>query len=157
PMHRMFPYELREIVTARLPPLGMDVQPDALAHMIALSRGLPHYAHLFGQQAAKKALQSRKLIIDLSHIEAALPECIEETDQSVRNKYHEAPISPRAGNIYKEVLLAAALAQVDARGYFAPADLRKPMERLLAREEVLVSVFGQHLKNLCESDRGSIL
>jgi Cdc6-like AAA superfamily ATPase len=157
PMHRMFPNELRQIINDRLPSLGMDIQLDALAHMVALSRGLPHYTHLFGQQAAKKALQDRKLIVDLSHVDLAIPECIEQTDQSVRKQYHEATISPRAGNIYKEVLLAAALAQVDEMGYFAPADLRKPLEHLLGKEEVLVSVFGQHLKNLCATNRGRIL
>jgi hypothetical protein len=72
-------------------------------------------------------------------------------------QYHTATISPRKGNIYKEVLLAAALVQVDDLGYFAPADLRKPLAQFLEKDEVLVSLFGQHLKNLCEADRGKIL
>ncbi len=56
-----------------------------------------------------------------------------------------------------EVLLAAALAQVDDLGYFAPTDLRKSLAQLLGRPEAPVSLFGQHLKNLCEKDRGKIL
>jgi hypothetical protein len=118
---------------------------------------LPHYTHLFGQQAAKRALEERTLTIDIKHVEQAIPDCISATAQTIREQYHKATISPRKGNIYKEVLLAAALVQVDDLGYFAPADLRKSLAELLQREETNVSLFGQHLKNLCEEDRGSIL
>jgi Cdc6-like AAA superfamily ATPase len=156
PMHRMSPSELREIVSRRLPDLGMKIQQDALAHIVALSRGLPHYAHLFGQQAAKKALEDRKLTIDLKHVEDALPECISQTAQTVRAQYHLATTSPRQGNIYKEVLLAASLAQVDNLGYFPPVALCNPLAALLTRDAP-VSLFAQHLKNLSQEDRGGIL
>jgi DNA polymerase III delta prime subunit len=157
PMPRMNPEELRQIVEKRLPPLGMKIRGDAMAHIVSLSRGLPHYTHLFGQQSAKHCLEDRHLIVDIKHVEAALPACIGETAQTIREQYHKATLSPRKGNIYKEVLLAAALVQVDELGYFAPADLQKPLAAMLKREEAKVSLFGQHLKSLCEPDRGSIL
>src|SRR6266446_797437 len=135
PMQRMFPSELQEIINRRLPELAMDIQQDALAHVVALSRGLPHYTHLFGQQAAKMALKRRDLIIDSDHVEAAIPACIEQTAQTVREQYHKATISPRRGNIYKEVLLAAAWAEVDDLGYFAPAALRRPLAALLRKQD----------------------
>jgi hypothetical protein len=156
PIHRMQPSELRQIIVDRLPGLGLDIQPDALAYIVALSRGLPHYTHLFGQQAAKKALKQRRLLIDVSHVEAALPACIGDTDQTVREQYHAATLSPRAGNIYKEVLLAAALASVDDLGYFSPAALQAPLTVIL-HKPAKVSLFGQHLKTLCDSDHGNIL
>ena len=157
PMPRMFASELRQIIEDRLPSLGMNIQPDALAHIVALSRGLPHYTHLLGQQSAKKALEARELKVDLPHVELALSACIEQTNQTVRAQYHKATISPRRGNIYKEVLLAAALSEVDDLGYFQPAALKKPLGVLLNRIEAKVSLFGQHLKKLCEEDRGKIL
>jgi Cdc6-like AAA superfamily ATPase len=157
PMPRMNSDEMKEIIEKRLPRLGMKIRPDALAFIVGLSRGLPHYAHLFGQQAAKQALQSRNLTVDITHVEKALPACISETAQTIREKHHKATISPRAGNIYKEVLLAAALTQVDELGYFAPADLRRPLAQLLKRDDAPVSLYGQHLKALCEDDRGNIL
>jgi Cdc6-like AAA superfamily ATPase len=156
PMQRMLPSELREIVTRRLPDLGMKIQPDALAHIVALSRGLPHYTHLVAQQAAKRALEDRQLTIEIKHVERALPECIGQTAQTVREQYHKATLSPRQGNIYKEVLLAAALAQVDDLGYFAPKALREPLTALL-KKDAPVSLFAQHLKNLSQQDRGGIL
>jgi hypothetical protein len=157
PMQRMNPNELKEIVEKRLADLGMKIRPDALAYIVALSRGLPHYTHLFGQQSAKKCLEERALTVDIKHVEAALPACIGETAQTIREQYHKATISPRKGNIYKEVLFAASLSQVDDLGYFAPADLRKSLAELLKKSDAPVSLYGQHLKNLCEGDRGKIL
>jgi hypothetical protein len=105
----------------------------------------------------KKALEDRQLTVDIKHVENAIPACIDETAQSIREKYHTATMSPRKGNIYKEVLLAAALAQVDDLGYFAPTDLRRSLAAILNRPDAAVSLFGQHLKNLCEADRGKML
>jgi len=157
PMQRMNPDELKEIVEKRLPPLGMKIRADALAYIVSLSRGLPHYTHLFGQQSAKKALENHQLTIDIKYVEAAMPACIGETAQTIREQYHKATLSPRKGNIYKEVLLAAALVQVDDLGYFAPVNLRRPLGQFINDPDVKVSLFGQHLKNLCEKDRGEIL
>ncbi|HUC50547.1 MAG TPA: AAA family ATPase, partial [Xanthobacteraceae bacterium] len=156
-MPRMDSDEMKEIIEKRLPRLGMKIRPDALAFIVGLSRGLPHYAHLFGQQSAKKALEAHTLTIDIAHVEKALPACISETAQTIREKYHKATISPRAGNIYKEVLLAAALTQVDELGYFQPVGLRRTLAELMHRDDAPVSLYGQHLKVLCEDDRGNIL
>jgi DNA polymerase III delta prime subunit len=157
PMPRMNSEELKEIVEKRLPRLGMKITADALAYIVALSRGLPHYTHLFSQQAAVKALEMRSLIINIPHIERALLPSIGETAQTIRERHHRATTSPRKGNIYKEVLLAGALTQVDELGYFQPADLRRPLAQLLNRPDAPVSLFGQHLKTLCQEDRGNIL
>lgn len=155
PMPRMSRGELAQIIKDRLPKHGMSIADDALEHIISLSRGLPYYTHLFGQQAAKKALEAHSLRVTLQHLDAAIPECISHTGQTLGKQYHEATSSPRKDHIYKEVLLAAALAEVDNLGYFAPVDLERPLSALLGRE-VKVSLFGQHLKNLKEVDRGAI-
>jgi Cdc6-like AAA superfamily ATPase len=157
PMQRMFPSELRAIIDDRLKLIGMSIQGDAAAHMVALSRGLPHYTHLFGQRSSIAALRRKSLIVELDDIDQAMPDCIDQIDQMIRKQYHQATISPRQGNLYKEVLLAAALVPVDDLGYFAPADLQRPLAALLGQNETKVSLFGQHLKGLCEVDRGKIL
>lgn len=157
PMHRMFPSELREIIETRLTQLGMTIDPDALAYIVAMSRGLPHYTHLIGQRSAKVALERKCLNITLDHIDAAMPDAVTLIDQVIRRQYHQATLSPRQGNIYKEVLLAAAMSQIDDLGYFQPADLQKPLAEILGVAETKVSLFGQHLKNLCEEDHGGML
>ena len=156
-MQRMVSSELREIINARLCRVGMSIQPDALAQLVALSRGLPHYTHLFGQRSAKAALERHSIIVELDDIDTSMPDCIEQIDQVIRKDYHQATITPRRGNLYKEVLLAAALAPVDDLGYFAPADLRGPLKVLLGGADAPVSLFGQHLKNLCEDDHANLL
>jgi Cdc6-like AAA superfamily ATPase len=143
-MQRMNAAELREIIETRLAKLGMKIQPDALAHIVSIARGLPHYAHLLGQQSAKATLEDKSLIVEMTYVEKAIPECIRETAQTIREDYHKATMSPRRENIYKEVLLASALARVDDLGYFAPADLRAPLSALLDRDAP-VSLYGQHL------------
>ena len=157
PMHRMFSNEIREIIDTRLERLGMTIDPDAAAFIVASSRGLPHYTHLVGQRTAKAALERRTLNITLDDIDAAMPDAVGQIDQIIRRQYHQATISPRQGNIYKEVLLAAAMSPIDDLGYFQPADLQKPLADILGVKEAKVSLFGQHLKNLCEADHGCIL
>ena len=157
PMHRMFSSELREIVDKRLARLGMTIQPDAMAQIVAISRGLPHYTHLVGQRSAKTALTRQSLVVDLDDVDAAMPESVGQINQVIVRQYHQATISPRKENLYKDVLLAAALSQIDDLGYFAPADLQIPLARVMGRDETKVSLFGQHLKNLCEADHGRIL
>lgn len=157
PMHRMFSAELRQIIETRLERLGMTIDPDALAYIAASSRGLPHYTHLVGQRSAKAALERRSLNITLDDIDTAMPDAVGQIDQIIRRQYHQATLSPRQGNIYKEVLLAAAMSPIDDLGYFQPADLQKPLAEILKVPETKVSLFGQHLKNLCEPDHGKIL
>jgi Cdc6-like AAA superfamily ATPase len=157
PMQRMATTELSKIIVSRLDTLAMKIQQDALAYIIALCRGLPHYAHLLGQRAAKKAAEKQTITIESVHVESALSDCVRETDQTIRQQYQLATISPRADNIYREVLLAAALSAVDDLGYFQPVALRGSLKALLRREDAPVSLFGQHLKILCTPERGSIL
>lgn len=157
PMHRMLSHELKEIIETRLKQLGMMIDPEALAYIIASSRGLPHYTHLVGQRSAKAALERLSLNISIDDIDSAMPDAVGQIDQIIRRQYHQATISPRKGNLYKEVLLAAAMSPIDDLGYFAPADLQRPLASILNVDQVKVSLFGQHLKNLCEVDHGKIL
>lgn len=156
PMPRMSRGELRQIITDRLPRHGMTIADDALDQIVSLSRGLPYYTHLFGQQAALQAIGERTLKITTSHLDDAMPACVRKTGETLGDQYHLATTSPRKDHIYKEVLLAAALAEIDDRGYFAPVDLERPLSAILGYE-AKVSLFGQHLKNLKEPERGEIL
>src|SRR6267142_2419342 len=117
PMPRVSRGELRQIIKDRLPKHGMTIADDALDHIVSLSRGLPYYTHLFGQQAARRALELHNLHVTMQHLDMAMPNCISQMGQTLGKQYHEATSSPRKDHIYKEVLLAAALAQVDDLGY----------------------------------------
>lgn len=156
-MPRMSSTELTSIIDRRLANLQMGIEQEALAYILALARGLPHYAHLFGQQASMHALRRQSLKVELKDVQGAMPNCVQESNQTIRTQYHAATNSPRKSNIYKEVLLAAALSDVDDLGYFQPASLCKPLAALLKKDVAPVSMFGQHLKVLCAEERGEIL
>lgn len=156
PMPRMKPPELAEILDKRLTRVGMSITAGAKAQIVSLSRGLPHYAHLLGQLAAKAAAGSRTLRIQEGHVDQAEREALTRTHQTTRAQYHRATHSPRDGNIYKEVLLACALAEPDMLGFFPAKAVEHPLSVIMG-SEYKIPKFGQHLKKLCEPDRGSIL
>ena len=155
-MPRMSPTELGEILDKRLPRIGMQITREGKAQIIGLSRGLPHYAHLLGQFAAKTAIGLRTLTITEAHVDQAERDCLTRTHQTTREQYHRATHSPRQGNIYKQVLLACALAEPDTLGFFPAKAVEFPLSTIMAAE-YKVNKFGQHLTKLCEANRGSIL
>lgn len=155
-MPRMKPAELQEIVDKRLNKVAMKISKPAIAQIIALSRGLPHYTHLLGQYAARRAIDARTLNVDVQHVDGAERDCLEKVDQSIREQYHRATHSPRGGNIYREVLLGCALAEPDDLGFFPAKAVEEPLS-IIMKKPYDVAMFGQHLKKLCETDRGEIL
>lgn len=155
-MPRMKFQELKEIIDKRLPRIGMTITKQALAQVISLSRGLPHYTHLLGQYAARNAIASQTLTINETHVDNGQRACLEKTHQTIREQYHAATQSPRSGNIYKQVLLACALAETDDLGFFPPKAVEAPLSAVM-RTAYDVSKFGQHLKILCNTNRGAIL
>lgn len=156
PMPRMKPGELAQIIDKRLPRVGMSISPIAKAQIIALSRGLPHYTHLLGQHAARRAIAATTLTIEEKHVDEAESDCLDRAHHSIREQYHRATQSPRSGNIYKEVLLACALAEPDELGFF-PAKALEPPLSVIMDKPYKVNMYGQHLKILCQPERGKIL
>src|SRR6185369_11747547 len=75
--------------------------------------------------------------------------------QSVVNAYEKATHSPRE-NLYRQVLLACALAETNELGYFSAVDVREPM-RKITHKEYEIPAFSQHLNDFCEDYRGPIL
>jgi hypothetical protein len=80
---------------------------------------------------------------------------IERAQESIVETYQEA-VSSRPGSIYPQVLLACALAQEDEFGFFASADLREPLSKIL-HKPCKTSTFARHLEQLSSESRGTIL
>ncbi|HZZ92749.1 MAG TPA: AAA family ATPase [Usitatibacter sp.] len=156
PMPRMQAQELEEIIDKRLARLGMKITRPALAQIIGLSSGLPHYTHLLGLYSVRRALNAGKLLIDETHVDEAERLCLEKVDASLTSQYNRATQSHRSGNIYKEVLLACALAEPDERGYFPAKAVEFPLSTIM-RKPYTTEMFGQHLKKLNTADRGEVL
>lgn len=155
-MPRMTNEELAEIVQKALGQLEMAIDEDAQDLIVALSQGLPHYTHLLGKAACRSALEKGCLRIAACHVESGIARALEDTQQSVRTSYQEATTSPRKDTLFRQVLLACALAQVDDLGYFFSADVREPLS-LIAGKHYDIPGFSQHLDKFSSDRRGNVL
>lgn len=154
-MPRMSSDELKEIVRRGLETVDMKIEDRACDEIALLSRGLPHFTHSIAQASARAALEDGYTEITTEHVAEAMRRLVEGTQESLVDAYLEAVASHRE-TIYPYVLLAAALARSDVRGFFAPADLVKPMEVVTGREYRIPS-FSRHLHALSKQERGPAL
>ncbi len=155
PMPRMSKSELSEILSDRYPHIGLTCSDALIDRLIELSRGLPGYAHLAGREAALSAIRRRSRKIDDFDYSEAIQESVRRAQESIVTAYNKAVYSAKE-NIYKEVLLACAMARTDERGMFAAADIRDALIDILKRR-VEIASFTRHLAAFCDPDRGPIL
>jgi hypothetical protein len=156
PMRRMSSEEAAEILTKSAETTGVQFDGSAKSLIVTLAQGLPHYTHLLGLHAVRAAVGERSWVVHESHVERALDRSIGANQQSLQRAYHSATSSPRKDNLYSQVLLACALAKTDDLGYFAAADVREHMTRIMGKPYDIPS-YSQHLNSFCEEDRGAIL
>lgn len=155
-MPRMSKVELDEIVFNGLSRLSMTIKADALKRISILSRGLPYYTHLLSLHAARAAIDSGAHEIDMLHVVNAIVSSLDRSQQSIRSGYYTATRSSHADNLYKQVLLACALAPSDDFGFFTASSLRESLQKITGRQ-LEVPSYARHLKQFCEEKRGSIL
>jgi hypothetical protein len=148
--------ELMQIVTTGVTALGMTVESEANQYLATLSQGLPHYTHLLGLHATRQAIDAGGKVVKSKHVDAAIHKAIEGAQQTLQRAYHKATISPRSDNLYTQVLLACALATTDQLGYFAAADVREPMSKIMGKRYE-IAAFSRHLADFCAQDRGPVL
>jgi hypothetical protein len=96
------------------------------------------------------------LNIGLDDIHQSINSAIQDTHQKIQSSYQTATASPRKDTLFKQVLLACALAEVDHLGYFASADVREPLSTIMGRKYDIPG-FSQHLDKFCSGDRGKVL
>ncbi len=154
-MPRMSREELQQIVVKGLERVGMTIEEPALREITGLSKGLPHYTHLLGLHAARRATDSHTTCVAQAHVKAALSTAIRETQESIRTAYDLATYSAKK-SIYKDVLLACAMSNTDDLGQFLPASVSGPLSKIL-RRQYTVDKYSKHLHAFCDSDRGPVL
>ncbi|MGF1632183.1 MAG: hypothetical protein ACFCUT_22135 [Kiloniellaceae bacterium] len=155
-MPRMSHAELREIIDKRLPQLGMTIEEDARWKIVILSRGLPTYVHRLGKHAATRAVRDLRRHITEADVDVSIDEILTGSLQSLRDSYEKATSSNQPGNLFREVLLACALARSDDAGYFAPAAVRDPLEKILGRQ-MTIAQYQNHLTDWHTDKRGKVL
>ena len=124
--------------------------------VVTLARGLPNYVHLIAQNACREALDSNRMDVRDNDFVKAIERSIESVQQSVLDTYHRATTSNRE-TLYKQVMLACALARRDEKGTFGAADVRDELHRVTGTFRDLPA-FAQHLNDFSgEGRRGGVL
>lgn len=148
--------ELAEIVRRGFGRVGLSFAEGVDQSIAMLSQGYPHYTHLLGLWAARVALSRGSAEVSEADLNEAVGAALRDAQASIRDEYETAVRSGYPGNLFREVLLACALAQKDPLGSFAAADLRAPLQRITNRHYE-IGAFQSHLAQFCETRRGPIL
>ena len=156
PMPRMEMDELLELLDKGTNKLGMYFGARARHRIAALSQGLPPYTHRLALHATTSAIRNRRRTIADDDIECAIKDAVDNAQQSLRDDYRKAVSSPQTGNLFGQVLLACARATTDDFGYFAAADVRRPMSTIMKKQYEIPS-FARHLNSFCQPERGCVL
>jgi Cdc6-like AAA superfamily ATPase len=155
-MRRMSRDEIEAIVTTSLNKVGMEIEKGGLHEISRIAIGLPHYAHLLGLHSGRVALENTSNSISQPHVTEAARRATAKAQVTIQTAYSKATISTKKNALYKQVLLACALADTDDFGYFAPTAVREPLTLILKRP-YKVEAFARHLHTFCEEERGPVL
>jgi len=148
--------ELAEIVRRGLERAHLsyaDSIDSAIAH---LSQGYPHYTHLLGLWCGRRAIEDSRSEVGNHDLEQAIPDALANAAGGIQQEYEQAVQSSRKNTLYKEVLLACALANKDSLGRFSAGDVRQPL-RTITGQDYGTGAFQGHLAKFCEAERGSVL
>lgn len=156
PMPRMSRRELGDAINRGLGRLQMSITDSARTRITSLSEGLPPMTHLLAHQAATKAVQNDDMEIGDEHVNLAIKAAVKTSIHSLAQRYETAVRSRRPDNLFKQVILACALAKKNTHGWFQPRDVRAPVSRLLGRD-VKIRAFNSHLADFTTSAHDEVL
>ena len=154
-MPRMSENETEAIVYRGFTELNLDTADNVFGFVNRASLGFPQYAHLLGRSFARCAIVRESNVVELIDLPCALEDAVKGVEQSVRSEYNDAVFSSNRKALYKQVLLACAMAAIDSENFFTPKDLAQNMGFFLGRP-VRSDRYNRHLVEFCES-RGPIL
>lgn len=156
-MPRMTEVELLEIIKGGMRSANLSYQRGFAEKVVGISQGLPHYTHLLCQNAGLFVVGEGRERVRTSDFDIAVEKALGNVSQTVREKYHRATWSNRE-TLYREVLLACALAEKDELGTFGAPDVRDKLTEVVGRRYE-TPAFANHLTNFSSKDgvRGGIL
>lgn len=155
-LERMSDDELSEIVTIAAKELGMSIDPAVVQKTILYSSGFAHYTHLLGKYTTKRAIESRSSAIEMLHFTQGMTEALSNVNETIRNTYQSAVLSPKESTLFEDVLYACAMVDTDEHGTFRASDLVNPISRLHGTPRK-IQAFQYHLGKLCLEERGAVL
>jgi len=157
PVEPMSITELAEIIQKGYSKSGFSFEDNIDFRIAALSQGYPHYTHLLGLWAGRKAVEENRDRISQFDIEQAIPAALQNAAGGIMQDYENAIISSQPDNLFKDVLLACAIAERDALGRFGIKALREPLRKILNKPNIRPVAYQGHLAKFCDQRRGAIL
>lgn len=148
--------ELREIIRRGFKFAGVEWEPGIDERIARLSQGYPHYTHLLGLWSGRRAVERGRLTVTEDDLEAAIVDALENATGGVQQEYERAVASPRLHTLFKEVLLACAIAEKDSLGRFPAVNVREPL-KLITGRDFTTGAFQSHLAKFAEAQRGPVL
>lgn len=148
--------ELAEILSKVAVKLGISFEPIAAQRIVDFSQGLPHYVHLLGLHSTRAATSRQSRVVTESDVAHGVAVAVSKVPQSTLEAYQNAVDSPQRDALFRHVLLACALTEMDDRGSFAPGDIRPALNTITGRE-LDIPAFAPHLNKFASEDRGEIL
>jgi Cdc6-like AAA superfamily ATPase len=159
-MPRMQPEELREILKKGEEKLPIRFEAAAADRIVRMSLGLPHYTHLIGLLAVRKACERSALVVIPEDVAAALSDATRQAEQSLITQHAKATRSAHRDALYEHVLLACAITastNTDDLGYFQPSSVVAPLSGILPGRKIEIATFNKHLADFCDEKRGAAL
>ena len=157
PMPRMRREEIYELLRNGAGRLGIKITQQAQLRIALLSQGLPHYAHLLALHSVRTALDDGTASVEVSHVSNAIAKAAAGSQRSLLSDLQKATTSPQKGkHLYREVLLACAMAKTDQFGFFYAADVRGPLSTIM-RKPYAIPSFAKHLNDFCHTEKGPVL
>ena len=102
------------------------------------------------------AIRRESALVQLVDVDAGVRAAVDAAQQSIKALYHSSTSSSHKTAIFREVLLACALAPKDALSSFQAADVAEPLSTIMNRKYE-IPAFARHLTKLCEAERGPVL
>lgn len=148
--------ELSQIVQRGFKYAALDFEHGLDVRIAELSQGYPAYTHLLGLWSGRRTLDAGRTRVTFADLELAVQDALENATANVQQEYENAVASVRKDNLFKEVLLACALAEKDSLGRFAAVNVREPLAEITGRDYT-TGAFQSHLAKFAESQRGPVL
>ena len=148
--------ELAQIIQNGYGYADLDFERGLDLEIAKLSQGYPHYTHLLGLWSGRKTIEAGQSNVSVENMEAAIPSVLRNAEGGLQEQYEMAINSTKSTALFKQVLLACALASKDSLGRFAVRAVQEPL-KLITGSEYSTGAYQGHLGRFCEPDRGPVL
>ena len=148
--------ELAQIIQKGYGHSGLEFQVGLDTKIATLSQGYPHYTHLLGLWSGRKAVERGASSVSFEDVDSAIPSVLRNAEGGLQEQYERAVDSTKSGALFKQVLLACALAAKDSLGRFPVRAVQEPL-RTITNTEYSTGAYQSHLGRFCEAERGPVL